>query len=71
MNNRILSLYNLPKKADVVKISESGYLVEYYIDDRIIHKSGPYYNIDQAKDIAEDFIFETTQHTTKPTLLNE
>jgi hypothetical protein len=68
MNNRILSLYNLPKKADVVKISESGYLVEYYVDDRIIHKSGPYYNIDEAKEIAEGYIFESTS---KPTLLNE
>jgi hypothetical protein len=68
MNNRILSLYNLPKKADVVKISESGYLVEYYLDDRIIHKSGPYYNIDEAKEIAEGYIFESTS---KPTLLNE
>jgi hypothetical protein len=71
MNNRILSLYNLPKKADVVKISESGYLVEYYIDDKIIHKSGPYYNIDQAKDIAEDYIFEANMNVTKRTLLNE
>jgi hypothetical protein len=66
----ILSLYNLPKKADVVKISESGYLVEYYVDDKIIHKSGPYYNIDQAKEIAEGYIFESST-TTKPTLLNE
>ena len=65
--NKILSLYNLPKKADLVKISESGYLVEYYMDDKIIHKSGPYNNIDQAKDVAEDYIFEST----KPTLLNE
>jgi hypothetical protein len=68
MNSKILSLYNLPKKADVVKISESGYLVEYYVDDRIIHKSGPYYNIDEAKEIAEGYIFESTS---KPTLLNE
>ena len=66
--NKILSLYNLPKKADVVKISENGFLVEYYVDDKIIHKSGPYYNIDQAKEIAEGYIFESE---TKPTLLNE
>jgi hypothetical protein len=70
MNNRILSLYNLPKRADVIKISESGYLIEYYVDDKIIHKNGPYYNIDQAKDIAENFISESTQPS-KPTLLNE
>lgn len=71
MNNyKILSLYNLPKKADVVKISESGFLVEYYVDDRIIHKSGPYYNIDEAKDIAEDYIFEGSGDS-KPQLLNE
>jgi hypothetical protein len=66
--NKILSLYNLPKKADVVKISESGYLIEYYLDDKMILKTGPYYNIDQAKDIAENYIFESE---TKPTLLNE
>lgn len=70
MNSKILSLYNLPKKADVVKISASTYFVEHCIDDKIIFKSGPYYNIDQAKDIAEDYIFESTQ-TSKPTLLNE
>jgi hypothetical protein len=70
MNNRILSLYNLPKKADVVKISASTYFVEHCVDDKVIFKSGPYYNIDQAKDIAEDFIFEGNADS-KPTLLNE
>jgi hypothetical protein len=70
MKNKILSLYNLPKKADVVKISESGYLIEYYLDNKMILKTGPYYNIDQAKDIAENYIFEGTGDS-KPQLLNE
>lgn len=70
MNSKILSLYNLPKKADVVKISESTYFVEHCIDDKVIYKTGPYYNIDQAKNIAEDYIFEGSEGT-KPTLLNE
>jgi hypothetical protein len=70
MKNKILSLYNLPKKADVIKISESGYLIEYYLDNKMILKTGPYYNIDQAKDIAEDYIFEGSGDS-KPQLLNE
>jgi hypothetical protein len=36
----------------------------------MILKTGPYYNIDQAKDIAEDYIFEGSGDS-KPQLLNE
>jgi hypothetical protein len=30
--------------------------VECFIDNRVVQKLGPYYNIDYAKDIAENFV---------------
>lgn len=57
----ILTLYNESKKASVVKNSDFSMFVECFIDNKVVQKMGPYYNIDYAKDIAENFVSGTTE----------
>jgi hypothetical protein len=52
----VLTLYNESKKANVAKNLDGLLFVECFIDNRVVQKLGPYYNIDYAKDIAENFV---------------
>ena len=57
----ILTLYNESKKANVAKNLDGLLFVECLIDNKVVQKMGPYYNIDYAKDIAENFVSGTTE----------